>query len=143
MSDFVLDASVALQWLLEDEVGREYSLAIVSRLAEERALVPMLWCYEVTSGLLMAHRRKRITFDQVRGFLQRLRTFPIDVVPQTQTEIFGLADVAFSYGLTSYDATYLAFAIHFNLPLATADAALRRAAEQAGVAVIGPRDSRH
>lgn len=137
MSNFVLDASVALQWLLEDEPGRGYSLDILPRFAEQRALVPILWCYEVANGLLVAHRRKRITFEQLRAFLERLRTFPIDIVPQTQTEIFGLPDFAMSHDLTNYDATYLAFAVHFNLPLATADAALRRAAGRAGVPILG------
>ncbi|HKT25353.1 MAG TPA: type II toxin-antitoxin system VapC family toxin [Terriglobales bacterium] len=58
MSDLVLDASLALQWFLDDE-------------AEKRALVPFLWFYEVGNGLLMAHRRKRIAVDQIDGFLTR------------------------------------------------------------------------
>ena len=73
MSDLVLDASLALQWFLEDEADRKYSLAVLASLAEKRALVPLLWFYEVGNGLLMAHRRKRITFDQIDGFLARLK----------------------------------------------------------------------
>ncbi len=30
MSDFVLDASLALQWFLEDEADRKYSLAVLA-----------------------------------------------------------------------------------------------------------------
>lgn len=54
MSDLVLDASLALQWFLADETEREYSLAVLASLAERRALVPLLWFYEVGNGLLMA-----------------------------------------------------------------------------------------
>ena len=61
MSNFVLDASLALQWFLEDETDRKYSLNVLAGLAEKRALVPILWFYEVGNGLLMAHRRKRIS----------------------------------------------------------------------------------
>ncbi len=37
-------------------------------------LVPLLWYYEVGNGLVMAYRRKRIAFDQIDGFLTRLKT---------------------------------------------------------------------
>ena len=72
MSDFVLDASLALQWFLEDEENRKYSLAVLASLSEKRALVLLLWFYEVGNGLLMACRRKRISLDQVDGFLTGL-----------------------------------------------------------------------
>ncbi len=78
MSDFVLDASLALQWFLEDEAGRHYSLGVLDHLATKRAVVPALWLYEVGNGLLMAHRRKRITVDQIDGFLTRLKALPIE-----------------------------------------------------------------
>ena len=42
MSELVLDASLALQWFLEDESDREYSLSVLTSLAEKRALVPVL-----------------------------------------------------------------------------------------------------
>ena len=63
MSDPVLDASLALQWFLEDESGRQYGLSVLASLSNKRAVLPILWFYEVGNGLLMAHRRKRITFD--------------------------------------------------------------------------------
>ncbi|HEX9759775.1 MAG TPA: type II toxin-antitoxin system VapC family toxin, partial [Candidatus Acidoferrales bacterium] len=69
MSDFVLDASLALQWFLEDEQDRQLSLDVLASLAEKRALVPTLWFYEVGNGLLMAYRRKRFPLDQMDDFL--------------------------------------------------------------------------
>ena len=135
MSDFVLDASLALQWFLEDEADRKYSLAILATLAEKRALVPLLWCYEVGNGLLMAYRRKRISLDQVDGFLTRLKSLPIDTAQPIPSEIFDLPRLAQKHGLTNYDAAYLAVALSHNLPLATTDNALRRVAEAAGVVV--------
>lgn len=136
MSDFVLDASVTLQWLLEDEVDRDYSLSILPRFDEDRALVPVLWCYEVGNGLLVAHRQKRISLEQIGGFVDRLRSFPIDVAQQTTSEIFSLPAFAMAHGLTNYDAAYLSLAIGFQLPLATTDVALRRAATLAGVRIV-------
>jgi len=42
----------------------------------------MLWFYEVGNGLMMACRRKRMAFDQIEGFLTRLKTLPIDAAQQ-------------------------------------------------------------
>ncbi len=136
MIDFVLDASLALQWFLEDEADRKYSLDVLSSLSEKRALVPILWFYEVGNGLLMAHRRKRISFDQIDGFLIRLKALPIDAAQQSPQEILDLPTVARAHGLTIYDAAYLALAMKSNLTLATTDNALRKAAASSGVKIV-------
>ncbi len=94
MSDLVLDASLALQWFLEDEADRQYGLGVLASLSVKRAVVPMLWFYEVGNGLLMAHRRKRITFEQIDGFLTRLKALPIDTAEQLPTELLELPALA-------------------------------------------------
>jgi predicted nucleic acid-binding protein len=99
-------------------------------------VVPTLWFYEVGNGLLMAYRRKRITFDQIDGFLTRLKVLPIDAAAQSPAELFELPALAQKHNLTNYDAAYLALAMRLNLPLATTDADLRRAAAAAGVGMV-------
>ena len=136
MSEFVLDASLALQWFLEDEADRKYSLDVLSTLSENRALVPILWFYEVGNGLLMAHRRKRISFDQIDGFLNRLKALPIDTARQSPHEILELPTLARAHGLTIYDAAYIALAMKSNSTLATTDNALRKAAASTGVKIL-------
>jgi len=135
VSDFVLDASLALQWFLEDEADRKYSLAVLASLSEKHALVPMLWFYEVGNGLLMAYRRKRIALDQIDGFLMRLKALPIQAAQQTPAEILELPALAEVRGLTNYDAAYLAVAKRFGVPLATTDKDLRNAAAFVGVSI--------
>jgi predicted nucleic acid-binding protein len=136
LSDFVLDASLTLQWFLEDEADRKYSLAVLASLSEKRALVPLLWFYEVGNGLVMACRRKRINFDQIDGFLARLKGLPIDSAQQTPFEILELPAFAQAQGLTNYDAAYLALAVRSKLPLATTDGALRRTAVSVSVDLL-------
>ncbi|MGA2590465.1 MAG: type II toxin-antitoxin system VapC family toxin [Bryobacteraceae bacterium] len=138
MSDLVIDASLTLQWFLEDEIGREYSLAVLQTLPGRRAFVPPLYFYEVGNGLIMAYRRKRITSEQVFGFLVRLKELPIEVGSQTPMDVLGLPEIAMARGLTTYDASYLDLAVRLQLPLATTDRALRAAAESAGVSVVAP-----
>jgi predicted nucleic acid-binding protein len=66
----------------------------------------------------MACRRKRISLDQVDGFLTRLKALPIEAAQQTPSEILELPTLAQAHGLTNYDAAYLALALRFKLPLA-------------------------
>jgi predicted nucleic acid-binding protein len=127
---------LALQWFLEDEIGRQYSLNVLTSLSNKRAVVPELWFYEVGNGLLMASRRKRITFDQIDGFLSRLKALPIDSAQEVPAEILELPAIAQLHGLTNYDAAYLKLAMHLQLPLATTDADLRRAALATNVAIL-------
>ncbi len=136
MSDLVLDASLTLQWFLEDEADRKYSLSVLASLSEKRAVVPALWFYEVGNGLLMAYRRKRIAQDQIDGFLTRLKNLPIEAASQAPTEVLELPALAQSHNLTNYDAAYLSLALRLKLPLATTDTALRRAANAAGVQIF-------
>jgi hypothetical protein len=56
--------------VLEDEENRDYSLTVLARLAENEAMAPFLWTYEMSNGLIMAYRRRRITFDQISEFLK-------------------------------------------------------------------------
>ena len=84
----------------------------------------------------MANRRKRITLDKIDGFLTRLKALPIDSAEQVSSKILELPALAQQYGLTNYDAAYLALAMRLNLPLATTDADLRSAAAAAGVGIV-------
>jgi predicted nucleic acid-binding protein len=102
----------------------------------EGTLVPFLWFYEVGNGLLMACRRKPVSLDQVDGFPTRLKALPIEAAQQTPSEILELPALAQAHGLTNYDAAYLALALRFKLPLATADSDLLRAVTSTGVKIL-------
>jgi predicted nucleic acid-binding protein len=84
----------------------------------------------------MAYRRKRITFDQIDGFLTRLKALPVDAAEQLPADLLELPALAQKHSLTNYDAAYLALAMRLNLPLATTDTDLRRAALAAGVGIV-------
>lgn len=129
----VLDASVALAWALGDEqnLGPEL-LAQLTTI--ETATVPGHWILEVTNGLRMAVKRRRLESGDPTQVMARIRNQPIEVDPETPVrgwhEIPALAD---AYGLTTYDAAYLELALRLNAPLATLDQDLARAAREAGV----------
>jgi predicted nucleic acid-binding protein len=137
MSAFVLDASIALKWFLEDETGRAYSLAILEAITDEyRPVVPWLWYYEMSSTLLVQVRRKRVEFEQAVTFLDLIDGMLIDIDPPYSSAILQLPHLAKKHNLTGYDAAYLELAQRLNLPLATSDDELIRAASECRVEIL-------
>lgn len=54
MTEFVLDNSVAMRWCFEN-THNPYAEAVLQRLrGDNRAIVPLLWRYEVVSVLAKA-----------------------------------------------------------------------------------------
>lgn len=136
MSAFVLDCSVTIGWLFEDEATPEGD-ALHERVAREGAVVPSLWHYEVANVLLQATRRQRIAQARVLPMLQHLSRLPIETVPEQRGILWADAIArAESLGITAYDAAYLDVAARLNLPLATRDAALRKAMRKYGGTVL-------
>jgi len=105
-------------------------------LSENHAIVSTLWFYELGNSLVMAHRRKRMTAEQMDGFVSRLMQLPIEVAGQTPTQLFELPAFARVHGLTNYDAAYLSLSLRLKLPLATTDGNLRRATAAAGADLV-------
>ena len=139
MTVCVLDASVTLTWLLDDEID-PISDGLMDRVATEGAVAPAIWPTEVANGLLSATRRGRIPADRAKGMLETLVAFDVRIEPtplaRLHTRIFALATGA---RLTVYDACYLDLALTQSLPLATLDQQLRQAAEALNVPVLPAR----
>lgn len=131
----VLDASVAAAWVLPDE---ESSVAdtILHRVAAEGAVAPSLIWHELRNIFLMAARRGRLPQNEIVPSLLRLRRLPIETVDVSASGDATLIELASAYGLTAYDAAYLALAENRGLPLATANRALRLACERHAVALV-------
>ncbi|MCK9459107.1 MAG: type II toxin-antitoxin system VapC family toxin [Proteobacteria bacterium] len=135
---FVVDNSVVMSWCFEDEAS-PYADSALDALRRGRALVPAVWSYEAANVLATAVRRKRLKREDARRFAAALRRLPIEVAPAPdKTAVAALLDLADETGLSAYDAAYLDLARREHLPLATTDAALRKAAVAAGVDLLAP-----
>jgi len=131
---FVLDASMAMAFVFEDEATHETD-QILDRCGEgHRAVVPALWRWEVGNALLMAARRERLSRPEARQHLARLGLLPVTVDERAWHESWGAAwFLAAKHRLTLYDAAYLELAVRLGAPLASLDTELRRAAKAEGV----------
>ena len=136
MAALVLDASVALAVALQ-EGNRHLAAPIMALIVEDSAAVPGIWHLEVGNILLLAERRGTISAANRTAALQDLLRLPVDVDHDTATRAWrDTLTLAERYRLTLYDATYLELSLRRGLPLATFDAALRRAATDAGATLL-------
>ena len=125
----VIDASLALRWVLADEVGAE-AVAARTYVSERGGCVPGNFQTEVAHGLLQAERRKRISESDASAALADILDLALTVeLPNPHV----IVSSAREYGLTGYDAAYLALALQSGTPIATADEHLRKAANSAKV----------
>lgn len=131
---FVLDASVALSWFLEDEAD-DASMAILAMLESGFALVPASWAVEFANGMQCAIRRGRTGLHEVADGLEALEALDIRV-DALQPIPLRLVTESIRVGLSCHDAAYLLLARDRGLPLATTDRALRQAATADGVQLV-------
>ena len=130
MSGLVVDASVVMAWLFDDE-DEPRADKVLERLAEEGALAPRLLNLETRNTLLVAERRGRLSAEAVDERMDALQGLPIrtDEEPDLQSAF----DLARAYDLSFYDALYLELAKREGAELATLDRVLSQAAIAEGV----------
>jgi len=133
---FVVDNSVVMAWCFEDEAST-YTEGVLDQLRGTQALVPVIWPLEAANVLLIAERRDRLTEAQAAHFPQLLQGLPILVAEADVARTLGpILAVGRAHRLSAYDAAYLELAARQGLPLATQDSRLRKAAGNAGVALL-------
>ncbi len=130
MSPIVLDASVTIGWLLEDEQDT-LSLSVHRLVQHDGAVVPQHWRFEVANTLLVAERRGRLGPSVARQRLHYLDDLAIEI--DADSALDHTFSLAADHYLSFYDALYLELATRRQLDLATLDNDLSRAARTAGV----------
>jgi len=137
---FVLDASVALLWLVPqtNPAGVDYASAALKALKESQAIVPSLLTLEVANVVAKVESKSLVAEADSQRFIALLGR--LNIVTDQATAAHALGDtlnLARRYKLSAYDAAYLELALRTGLPLATLDANLAKAATTAGVPIFG------
>jgi predicted nucleic acid-binding protein len=132
----VVDASLFVAWLL-NERDDDASDTFWQALSTQPALVPAHWPNEVANALRRAVRMKRLPAADIEPTARELFIFDIKLAaPPVAADIAGLAMDALNADLSVYDLQYIRLARTFGIPLATGDAAMRRAAQRMNVALF-------
>lgn len=127
---YVLDTSMAIEWIFPTEDSAEATAAF-DRLGQAHAYVPHLWRFEMMNVITRLYRRGAVS----KAELPRLLTDSLGIADGVIDEGWprDIVELAAAHQLSAYDATFLSAALFADLPLATMDAALRRAAGEVGV----------
>jgi len=134
---FVVDASVGLAWLFKDEITAA-TQSLLEDMSSKPALVPAWWYIEIANVLALAERKGRVSTTEIVDFIAVLDGARIEVDNESPQRAFShLLPLCRAHRLTSYDAIYLDLAVRRQLPLATLDEPLRKAAKKLGVKLLG------
>ncbi len=137
MTGFVIDASAFAPFIIPDE-KQDLIPGMVELLAESGAIAPQHWPMEITNLTLMCLRRDRISAQDVPYILGNARNANVVIDDSTADLCWSrIFDLSLRHRLTIYDAAYLELAIRRDLPLATADKALAKAAREHTLKLLG------
>ncbi|MFH1739892.1 MAG: type II toxin-antitoxin system VapC family toxin [bacterium] len=126
MTSFVVDASVAVKWLLP-EVHSEAATRLLK--PEYAFFAPDLLYAEVGNALWKRRQRDEITNTDIVAALKTLDTAPIEIYPSRM-----LLQLAMEIGCriqrTIYDSIYLSLAALYECRMVTADRKLHKLIEK-------------
>ncbi|HWP58365.1 MAG TPA: type II toxin-antitoxin system VapC family toxin [Candidatus Acidoferrales bacterium] len=116
---YVLDASVLMKWFM-DEQDRDRATTLRDLHASGRSTiyVPELAFLEILNGIRFSPKAKEASGAEVLRILQDLH---LQVKPADCDLLRKTNAIAWAYGITIYDALYVALAEQMGYPLITAD----------------------
>ena len=120
----VIDASVALKWVL-DEPGKEAADALL----EAELIAPSLWLLEAANALWRRTQRGEINDEEAKERLTELYNAPVTTTT-IENDLLAAADLANVLGHPVYDCLYLAMAIRENTYVVTADSRFHAAVDR-------------
>lgn len=116
----VVDASVTLKWVFDDEEAVEQAVALRDDAIEgiRQMVAPSLWLYEVTNGIVTGVRRARLDARVGVRILQHQLSVGVRLVDPEPAMVYGLA---VELGISAYDAAYASLARALRAPMWSGD----------------------
>lgn len=117
----VADASVVLKWQLDDEDCIPQATALRDDFFARGAvnvIAPHLLVYEVVKGIATAAKQRRVAPDKAIEALSNLMALGVEL---KEVKPLRVLEASLRYGLTAYDAAYLALAEAEKCDLWTGD----------------------
>lgn len=129
---FVLDASVAIAWFVRKQATPYTNRLRLAAKREPLHVPAVLWRLEVANAIWALQRRGSISERAADAAIDLLSGLVLTehAIERSMREVVAFAR---RYGLSTYDATYLALASDLRLPLACKDEQLCNALSAAGV----------
>lgn len=127
---FVVDASVAVKWHLNDEEYVDEALALLGEYREGRIdlLAPDHIRYEVPNAIRVATRAKRLTFPLGKAAIALFLSWGVTTASDNDL-ILAAYELSERFACSLYDGLYVALAEAAGCPMVYADKALRNRIE--------------
>lgn len=119
MTSLVIDTSVAVKWLNQDNekhVDIADKIMADARSEKVELLAPELTKYEIGNVLLFS---KKISAKNVGYLLKIFYSLPMTFVAESEELAKMTYELAFNHGITYYDATFMSLAKQYNAILVT------------------------
>lgn len=124
MKKLVVDASICLKWIFEEEDSPKARLLLQKQEQKEILLfVPQLWEYEIVNGFTSAVLRKKVSYSKAKKLLK--------LILEAHLEIISMSDLlrkclenAKKYQISGYDSAYVTLAKENKILLVSADGRL-------------------
>lgn len=124
----VIDASVAVQWVLPESMSE-----LAGQLRSERLIAPALWLVEAANAIWKRYIRREMSVDQAVARLAELSTAPVTSLP-VEPYVPAALRMAAAFNHPVYDCLYLAVAIQHQTHVVTADRRFAAIGAEASVA---------
>ena len=127
---YVVDASVAVKWLFDDEDHVPQARALRDACLIDGAVelhAPVLFVYEVANAIRSVAWRLRLPADIAEEALATLLEAPIELHAPDPLRALG---TGIRMTISAYDASYVALAEHLGVECWSADERLVRASER-------------
>lgn len=119
MTSLVIDTSVAIKWLNQDNekhVDIADKIMADARSRKVELLAPELTKYEIGNVLLFS---KKISAKNVEYLLKIFYSLPMTFIAESEELAKMTYELAFNHGITYYDATFMSLAKQYNAILVT------------------------
>lgn len=121
MSRLVIDASVAIKWVVEEKGTAEALLLLERRLLS----APDLLITECANVLWKKTKRGELSEEEARLAARLIQRAEVELLP-TRNLMEGALELAVALDHAAYDCVYLALALENGWPFVTADGSLIR-----------------
>ena len=121
-----------MRWLFKDgsTADQDYAKSVLQATKTRRltVLVPYIWVYESAFVASYYTTQNLITYEDTINRLNAL--FELSTIIRGEEPPGQLFDFSQSYGVSSYDASYILLAKHRDCPLATLDSKMQEACKK-------------
>jgi predicted nucleic acid-binding protein len=135
MANYVVDASVVLEYLITGSYTPNAQAFFNQVTATDRLIVPEFCLLECTNVIWKQVRFGGMSRSAAQDLVRVLRMLKLRRAPMKQM-LDRTLDIGLNQALAVYDSGYIALALHYGYPLVTLDQRQSQAAAAEGVSLI-------